>query len=131
MVNNSCILTHMFPLPSLADHSPSKRQRTDRSNLAEEFRPFWNKLWNENVDLISTEPVVRDSNPIEGLAIPSTIRVFRELPEALSSGPIFIRSQYDDAYEVLQSSCASIAGVVITGHPGIGETKIFVRHWGR
>jgi len=49
----------------------------------------------------------------------------------LSSGPVFIRKQYDDAFQVLQSASAEIGAVVITGHPGIGETNFLVCHWGR
>jgi hypothetical protein len=84
------------------------------------------------VDPIRVETVVRDSDPVEGLTIPPTIRVFHGLPQKLSSGPVFIiRNQYDDACKVLQSRCAELSGVIIAGHPGIGETKFLVCHWGR
>lgn len=75
------------------------------------------------MDPIRIETVVRDSDPVEGLTIPSTIRVLHGLPEDFDSGPIFIRNEYDDACKVLQSHCAEISGVVIAGHPGTGETK--------
>ncbi|KAI0296171.1 hypothetical protein BC826DRAFT_245379 [Russula brevipes] len=115
---------HIFVRPEkgVGVQPPSKRQRINPPSLADGFQPFWNRLWNENVNPIRTETVVRDSDPVEGLTIPPTIRVFHGLPAELSSGPVFIRNQYDDACQVLLSLCATYSGVVIAGHPGIGKT---------
>ncbi|KAI0296173.1 hypothetical protein BC826DRAFT_245614 [Russula brevipes] len=116
---------HIFVRPEkrAGYQPPSKRQRINPPSLADGFRPFWNRLWNENVNPIRTETVVRDSDPVEGLSIPPMIRVFHGLPQKLSSGSGFIiRNQYDDARRVLLSLCATYGGVVIAGHPGIGKT---------
>jgi hypothetical protein len=99
--------------------------------VEKEFTSFWDILWNENVDLIRSVTVVRDSDPVEDLTIPPTIRVLHGLPKILSSGSVFIRNQYDDACQVLESLCADIDAVVITGHPGIGETNLLVCHCGQ
>jgi hypothetical protein len=122
MCLNTCLFT--FLLPSLVDQRPSKKRRFE-DPLEKEFTSFWNILWNENVDLIHRVAVVRDSDPVEDedLTIPPTIRVLQGLPKILSCGDILIRDQYDDACKDLESSCAKLSAVIITGHPGIGEMK--------
>jgi hypothetical protein len=100
--------------------------------LEGEFTSLWNILWNENVDLIHRVTVVRDSDPAEDedLDIPPTIRVLQGLPKILSCGDIFIRDQYDDACEALESLCVKLSAVIITGQIGIGEMKFPVSAFG-
>jgi hypothetical protein len=85
-------------------------------------------LWNEQVDFIQSIPVVRDSDPVEGLDIPSAIQVLHGFPKEFFSRGIFKREQYGIALKDLESeSLRTNHGVVIiTGHPGIGMSEFFV-----
>jgi len=59
--------------------------------IADDLLQFWDSLWNKDVDLIHMVNVVRDSDLVEGLTIPPTIRVLFGLPKILASGDVFIR----------------------------------------
>ncbi|KAI0297393.1 hypothetical protein BC826DRAFT_165340 [Russula brevipes] len=108
---------------SAGDQPPSKRQRTDSSSLEQDLRPFWNRLWNQNADLVQTIPVVRDPDPVTDVTVGPTITVLHGLPPVFSRVPVLLRKQYEDAYRVVMSSCGPYGGgVIITGHPGIGKT---------
>jgi len=105
---------------------PFKRQcLDDTSSLVEEFTPFWDRLWNKQVNFVEAVTVIRDLDPVEDLDdIPSTIQVLHGLPKVLLSNNngVFIRKQYDAAHDVLKSSCTTHSAVIITGQPGIGKT---------
>jgi hypothetical protein len=95
---------------------------------------LWESLWQQqNRGCFDTETVRRDSNPVEGVYVPTTINVLRLSEVLIRIGDIMIREEYREAIvdiERLRTAESPRTGVVIVGHPGIGTTTGSVRSMG-
>ena len=83
---------------------------------------FWNDLWQDKVDPFCQVSVPRDSNPVDGVDVPETVKVLH-LPTIFPSiDDVMIRDEYIEVMRDLEGYYTSSAKkcVIILGHPGIG-----------
>ena len=90
---------------------------------------FWKDLWQDKVDPFREDSVPRDSNPIDGVDVPETVKVLH-LPKVFPSiDNVMIRDEYIEAMKDIEGYYTSSEknSVIILGHPGIGMTMDSVR----
>ncbi len=89
------------------------------------LQQFWESLWKDKMDPFSEVSVHRDSNPVEGVDVPATMKVLR-LPMIFSSiSDVMIRDDYGEAMRDIESydtrGKKKKKSVIILGNPGIGR----------
>jgi len=90
---------------------------------------FWKNLWQDKVDPFREDSVPRDSNPVDGVDVPETVKVLH-LPKVFPSiDNVMIRDDYTEAMRDIEGYYTSSEknSVIILGHPGIGMTMGSVR----
>ena len=93
------------------------------------LRQFWKSLWLDKVNPFREDPVRRDPDLVEGVDVPTTVKVLH-LGKLVDRIPdVMIRDEYDEAIRDIERHSTSTEGnrgVVIMGHPGIGRSMCSV-----
>ena len=109
------------------DDDPDSSLATPGKTAEDPLWQFWRSLWLDKLNPFREDPVRRDSNPAEGVDVPTTMKVLH-LPlifTRLYIQDVMIRDEYDEAIKGIESlriNKRGKKGVIVVGHPGIGRS---------